>query len=539
MLTQSQRGEYWRAMRTPWRCRAPAARMASAAESSRCRTACDRVQRVIVLSACASALCIVSRNATAQATPTPPSPPAAHVTPTLSQSFVWRTRGEQWDWFGDDPAGAYAFVGTLLRAGLSGRHDRVAWTVEIGATLLLGLPDDAVAAAPQGQLGLGGTYAAANGGGGTAAGAFLKQAHVRFGAPASRGGQAMRAGRFEFMDGAELAPGNATLATIKRDRIAQRLVGNFGWSHAQRSLDGAHYSYTRSGPSPSDLTVVAAFPVEGVFRVDAWRPLDVGMLYGAYTRQFTTPAGSMDLRLFTLHSRDWRNIPPVDNRTAAVRASERGVTVTTFGGHWLFAAPTGVGTVDLLAWGALQTGRWGMLYHRADAAALEAGLQPPLLPGLRPWLRVGWFRGSGDQSATDGRHGTFFQHLPTPRPYARLPFFNLMNNEDLFAEMRLRPGARVVIRGDVRRLRLSEAGDLWYSGGGAFENAPSFGFAGRPGGGTRDLATLVDLSVEGRITPSIAVTLYGGRAAAGSVVRTLYGGSGPAWLGYLEVEARR
>jgi hypothetical protein len=51
--------------------------------------------------------------------------------------------------------------------------------------------------------------------------------------------------------------------------------------------------------------------------------------------------------------------------------------------------------------------------------------------------------GSGDGNPNDNTHGTFFQVLPTPRPYARFPFFNMMNNEDTFGMLILRPHAKV------------------------------------------------------------------------------------------------
>ena len=461
------------------------------------------------------------------------------VARAVAPTFSWRTRVEQWQWFDAAAAdGSYAYVGSLLRAGLAGRTRNLSWAVEASAPLLLGLPEDAAAPAPQGQLGLGAAYSAANEGDETVASVFLKQAFVRMGAPPARGGHALRVGRFEYAEGSELPPANATLAAVKRDRVAHRLLGNFGWSHAQRSLDGAHYTYTRPGAEPWDLTLVAAFPVEGVFRADAWRPLDVGVLYGAYTKQYAAAWGANDARLFALHYRDWRDLAPVDARPATTRAAERGVTVSTVGAHWLLAAPIPAGVLDVLTWGTVQTGRWGSLDHRAHALALEAGLQPAALPSLRPWLRAGWFRGSGDRSATDGRHETFFQTLPTPRPYARMPFYNLMNADDLFGSLLLRPGARVTMRADVHRLRLAEPTDLWYAGGGAFEDA-SFGFAGRPSGGGRGLATLADLSIDVRVTPRVTVSLYGARAGAGEVIRGVYPGTGPAWLGYLELEVRR
>src|SRR5207302_1801412 len=40
-------------------------------------------------------------------------------------------------------------------------------------------------------------------------------------------------GRMEFFDGAEVSPKNETLAALKRDRVAARLLANFGFTHVQ------------------------------------------------------------------------------------------------------------------------------------------------------------------------------------------------------------------------------------------------------------------------------------------------------------------
>jgi hypothetical protein len=62
-----------------------------------------------------------------------------------------------------------------------------------------------------------------------------------------------------------------------------------------------------------------------------------------------------------------------------------------------------------------------------------------LLPKLKPWLRGGYTLGSGDGNPNDCTHGTFFQILPTPRPFARFPFFNMENNRDIMGALILRP----------------------------------------------------------------------------------------------------
>ena len=73
----------------------------------------------------------------------------------------------------------------------------------------------------------------------------------------------------------------------------------------------------------------------------------------------------------------------------------------------------------------MQNGYWDSLAQRSGAFAAEAGWQPPGLERIKPWLRVGYDYGSGDKGPNDATHGTFFQVLPSPRVYARFPFFNM------------------------------------------------------------------------------------------------------------------
>jgi hypothetical protein len=456
--------------------------------------------------------------------------PSTAVQPILSL----RGRVEGWDWFDASDSGRYAFVGSILRFGATQQLPRIGWRIELAAPVLLGLPDDAVAPAPRGQLGLGATYLAANDGDENAIGLFPKQAFVRLGPPPGTRGHSLRVGRFEFADGGEYTPRQPTLAALKRERIAHRLLGPFTFTHVGRSLDGAHYSFD----SPTaNITLLGALPTRGAFDVEGLSSLDVRVGYGAVTRAFDWPGGSGEWRLFALLYDDGRPTLKTDNRAAPVRLDDReSITLTTLGAHYLHSFGVGRTEVDLLLWGALQTGDWGVQSHGANAFAAELGVQPPPSP-LRPWLRVGYYRGSGDDAPGDDDHETFFQVLPTARIYARFPFYNLMNLEDSFVSLALR-GARVTVRGDVRRLRLTERGDLWYSGGGAFERE-SFGFAGRPSTGRRDLATVVDLGADVRLTPRLTASGYAALAAGGSIIERTYPGGGDGRFLYLELEYRR
>src|SRR5208282_2456093 len=156
-----------------------------------------------------------------------------------------RTRVYGWDWFQYPPnENSYVYPGTLIRLSFSQQQKAFDWNIELGAPILLGLPNDAVAPAPRGQLGLGASYFASNHNSRNTAMVFPKQAYLRFKHLGGGRGQSLQVGRFEFFDGGEVTPLNATLAAVKKDRIVQRLIGNFGFTDVERSFDGFHYVYS-------------------------------------------------------------------------------------------------------------------------------------------------------------------------------------------------------------------------------------------------------------------------------------------------------
>lgn len=450
---------------------------------------------------------------------------------TVSGSL--RTRIESWDWFGGNPNGDYAYSGSLFRLGLGQAKTARDWQFELAIPVLLGLPAQAAGAGPQG---LGANYFSANHGHTNAAMVFVKQAFLRFNRLGGVEGQSLKLGRMELFDGAEVSPKNATLATIKRDRIAQRLLGSFGFTHVGRSLDGALYTMDKSR---LNVTIVAARPTRGVFQVDGWGELNVSVFYAALTGQLGDTTSAGEWRLFGLRYRDRRhNVVTSDNRTLAARQADGSPVATgTFGGHYIRAVGTPSGAIDLLVWGALQTGSWGQLAHRAGAFAAEAGWQPKVLQALAPWIRGGFDYGSGDADPSDTTHATFFQVLTTPRQYARFPFFNMMNSADWFGELSLSPSRRFKVRADVHALRLANANDLWYQGGGAFQPG-TFGFVGLPSSGHRGLATLYDVSADLAVTPRLSVGGYYGYAAGGLVPKSIYAVPTDAALGYIELMFR-
>ncbi|MEP6755479.1 MAG: alginate export family protein [Chthonomonadales bacterium] len=466
------------------------------------------------------ALCVLAGTVSAQ---TP-------VTPPIQYFGSLRLRAEDWNWFPTDKAnGAYNFVGGILRFGANRSTSKDDVFLELAAPILWNLPSHAIASAPQGQLGQGASYFASQHG--KNFGIFAKQAYVRFKSP-DKSGSNIRLGRFEFSDGAEVTPKDATLAYLQANRISQRLIGPFTFTHVGRSFDGGQVTLV----SPkSTLTGLMAFPTKGVFTtsgMDTLTDIHLGYLSASFPR---IGKEKSDIgRVFGVYYGDARQgAVKSDNRTLATRTTDKDpISLMTIGGNYVVTKNVGQNKLDALLWAAGQSGTWGAQRHGAFAYATEAGYQWRTAP-MKPWVRAGYFMASGDGKSDNSTHGTFFPILPTPRIYARFPFYTEANIKDLFAQLILKPGSKTTVRADVHNLQLANSHDLWYGGGGAYDNS-NFGTAGRPSGGRSDLAMLYDLSIDFQLTKATAITLYGAFARGGSVVRSIYKSPDSAY-GYVEV----
>lgn len=445
-----------------------------------------------------------------------------------------RLRPELWNWFDGEADGSYAYMGNILRMSIAQQSKGYDWQIEFAAPFLLQMPTNAIAPAPQGQFGLGAAYSASNDNRNNAMSLFPKQGFVRWKGLFGAAGQSLRVGRFEFIDGAEATPKDATLAALKRDRINQRLVGSFGWSHVGRSFDGFQY-LGNFDKGRTTLTLVSSLPTRGAFQVDGWGNLRVTVNYLSLTRQYGAGKNVGEVRGLAIYYQDWRHILKTDSRPLAARQRDfNNIRVTTYGGHWIHKTETGGGSWDFMGYGLGQFGRWGRIDHGGWALDAELGWQPKALPKLKPWLRGGWFHGSGDDDPNDGKHGTFFQVLPTPRPFARFPFYDMVNNEDFFANLIVRPHRNWTLRGEFHALRLASRNDLWYLGGGAYQPW-TFGYVGRNASGARSLANQWDLSVDWNVNARVNVNGYAGFADGKAVMQKIYPKGGNAAFGYVEL----
>jgi hypothetical protein len=469
------------------------------------------------------------------ATRSNPTSSAPHKLGPLTVSGNWRFRTEAWDWFHPSSGGqnAYAFEHSLLRVSISQPGEKFDWLVEGAQDAIVDLPTRAVVPGTPGQLGLGASYFAANGNGQNNVNGFVRQAYLDFKLPARAN---LRLGRFTFLDGAEVTLKDKTVATLVTTRITQRLIGDFGFSAVGRSFDGAQLSIDAAG---GNFTFLGARPTRGVYQIDAMGELDVDLFYGAYTRPVSSGNNAGELRIFSVGYIDEREtVLKTDNRPLALRTADtQQIRVGTYGADYVHVLHTAnEGQFDALIWGVLQNGSWGVQAQRAAAFVGEFGWQPPV-HFLNPWFSAGYSYGSGDSNPNDATHGTFFQILPTPRPYARFPFYDMENNEDFYGTAVFRLPHSVALRSEAHALRLASAKDLWYLGGGAFQ-PHSFGYTGRAIGGHGSLANTWDIGVDCPLRYGFSLTAYYGHAWGKDAIASIYPDGTNAQFGYIETNFR-
>ena len=459
--------------------------------------------------------------------------PRPASTSPVSVTIYDRTRVDAVQWFTATPtAETYGYLESLLRVGIAQKRKHFDWQLELTQPSELFLPKDAVSAvAAQGQLGLGGTYFAANNSQTENAAGALKQGFIRF--HGSKPGRSVRLGRFEFFDGQETTPKNTDLTYLQTNRMTARMVGNFGFSNGQRSFDGLDGHFDGK---TWDITAMAARADQGVFNMNANPELNVDLQYVAFSKYDFKD--HLLWRVFAMDYHDGRTgLTKTDNRPLAVRQTDhKNIRLGSYGGDFLTTVPVGAGNFDLLAWGVLQNGNWGVLNHHAGAMAVEGGYHATKLP-TAPWLRGGFVRSTGDNNASDDQHNTFFQVLPTPRTYARFPFYNMMNSKDQFLQLMDKPTKKLDLRTDIHFLQLTSNTDLWYQGGGAYDNKV-FGYVGRPANLHSSFSSVFDISADYQVSSNIALTAYYAHAWGKSVVAAIYPVGHTAQYGYMEMTYR-
>jgi len=344
-------------------------------------------------------------------------------------------------------------------------------------------------------------------------------------------------GRFGYSSGNEMKSTDAKNNWLKTQRISDRLIGGFDWSHYGRSFDG--WKVAREDDF-SHVTLARFSPTQGGFEERAHRAipdLDVLAVEANIKRDKLIPG--MEEQLFYYNYDDRRNIAATsarfDNTGRAIPAGvQSDIEIHTFGGHLVGNYKVGDGVWDVLGWGALQTGHWFELDHSAYAWAAETGYQFTELP-WQPWIRGGFNMGSGDNDASDSDHQTFYQMLPTARLYSFSILYNMMNTQDAFASLILKPLSNLTVRTEFHAIDLSEKADRWYVGSGTMHDNVADDYGARSSNSQSDLGKMADLTLIYNYNPDVTVMFYYGHFFGDDVVKRFFTTQSDCNLAYLEL----
>jgi Alginate export len=449
---------------------------------------------------------------------------------------VWmRTREYVWSYFQPGTINKqtyenrYNYQDNTLRFGLGYQINGVKFYIEAMNPTFFDLPSHAIAPAPSGNLGLGANYYAVHQKG-LDSNIFLKQGYIAFGQQILEH-LYIKGGRFEFDEGQDLVPEDAQLKWIVLNQISQRLIGNFGFSDVMRSFDGAMVRY---GEPNWNLTAMYGVPTRGVFDNDGMDEIrKVDVIYGALNGLLERASGNLLGRAFFIWYDDNRGLAPVDNQpVAAAAANHSAISIESPGADAAATYHLGPGTADAMVWGTYQFGNWGDQIQSGWATAAQIGYRFGDLP-WQPWPRAGFQMSSGDSTPNNNVHSTFFQILPTPRVYALNPVYNMMNNLDASTELVLNPLSNVEWRSTFHSLWLSSSKDLWYYGGGAFDNH-IFGYIGRPSFGKSYLGSELDTGITWKLRRYLQLYFFTGHLFGGSVVAANFPSGRGETFGYAE-----
>jgi hypothetical protein len=302
------------------------------------------------------------------------------------------------------------------------------------------------------------------------------------------GGPTARFGRQLVAEDSGLRYDDAAFQMV-RDRGNARLVGNLDWVAGGRSYDGVTLA------SQGEEWVARAFGLEvnrGAFDVEhqgqSLDDVQIGGLELSNRRGALVPGTELGAFAYVFH----------DERAVTIGALGDELLAQTLGGRVATRGKIGPGHADLFLWYARQHGDSGGQRLQADAWIAEAGYQLGSAP-LKPWVRVGHARGSGDGSATDGASNNFHNGVPTNHTYyGYADLFALTNLRNTYVDLILSPAPDVKLAATFHDFALNDDGAGFFAGSGPFNEA-AFGYAATAVT-SRNLGQELDLTL--RVTSS-------------------------------------
>jgi hypothetical protein len=383
------------------------------------------------------------------------------------------------------------------------------------------LPNDAVSPSPNGPLGMGGLYYLHNQPHKNPYKFGFHQLYLQFQNLFNQG-ITLRGGRFEYSDGLEVLReiDGAKFNTVKKMRLADRLISPFEWSAFSRSFDGGLASYDNRY---INVTSSFFFPTQGGWEKDMNDTMtDIKITTATLTIKRDAIIPGAQAAAFYYNYNDDRSVTQRVDNTATFAPGGVDINIHMFGGHLLGVYDFGPGQGDVLFWGGGQFGDWYELDHQAYAFDAEMGYQFTKLP-LKPWLRMGYSRSSGDDDGKDSEHETFFQMAPGTRKFELLPFYDLMNSQDLFFQFIVKPVNKATLRTEYHIIHVTEDNDRWYMGSGPTQEKGSiFGYLARPTFGESNLAQELDVILQTALHPHCDLIFSYSHVFGKDVIKRIY-----------------
>ncbi len=400
------------------------------------------------------------------------------------------SRYENWDWFGEH-GNDYEFGFVRTRLNIEARWENLKVFLQPQFVKMMGLPDNAVRPSPKGPAGMGALYYAHNGEDDPQSIGF-HQAYLSYSFPNDLVIPSVKMGRFSYASGLEyMNPADGKkLNTVKKLRLGDRMISSFEWSAFARSFDGIQLDLVHGDDFA--LTGTYMYPTQGGWEEDfndTIHDIRINTLTATFPKGTILPG--TEIGTFFYKYLDSRGCTQrIDNTCSAApgHCNAADIDVQMFGGHIVGVQPISSGQWDYLIWGGIQNGDWYGLDHSAYGLAAETGYQWTEM-FLKPWLRAGYYLGSGDSNPTDDDHETFFQMAPGTRKYQLFPYYDLQNSETKFIQLFLFPRKDLKLRLDYSVNKLSQDADRWYMGTGPTQQRGEiFGYLARPSGGDTDLS---------------------------------------------------
>lgn len=441
-----------------------------------------------------------------------------------------RTRAYLWDYFSSSTDNDYMHAANRLTLGTKWQNEWFGVHTAFQYTELQFLPSGISAGAGTGSL-----YRANGDGTNDPHGTYLKYLSLDVNDVFDIG-LTGSVGRFDYANAGNYKSSSKKIQWVKSKRVSERVLGGFGWSEFERSFDGAKLNQEAEN---YHLSVATFSPTQGGFEERSGRGIDaIDVVATEFTLKKNPLISNSELQFFHYHYDDSRLITDGtarrDNTGRSIAAfDEQNILMDFMGGHVIGTIDAGPGQFDYLLWGGYEFGEWFELDHQAYSWVAEVGYQFNDLPWT-PWIRAGYNMGSGDDNPGDGDHETFFQMLPTARLYSSSLLYNMMNNEDAFLMLILKPCKSVTLRSDIHWVGLNADADRWYLGAGPTSLNNAGGYATRSSSGD-ELGTLLDIGVWWNVNSDVTLSAYYGHFFGGEVVENFYTTDTDTDFAYIDV----